>query len=327
MEVNSHPVDFNGFKRLILCWPHNAKNWGILLKDIKQLYVALIKNISPHSSVVVCVNTASKQDPLLKSLPKSVEVLFIPSDDIWVRDYGPNIAQQISINWRFNAWGEKFLPYAKDRNFAHEFCKSRCIKTKQENLVFEGGALEHNGKGIAILTRDSVLNHNRNPLAYHKLIQQKLKENYQLQHLITLPKGLFGDHTDGHIDNVCRFIDAQHLLYAMPQNKANPSYSALARGLKILKEYFTSHKLNIQITLINLPFPQRNSNGEWVAYSYLNFIQSDTFLVLPQFGFSMDHDVLQDFKRVLKHKTIYLQKCHSLLSEGGGLHCMSKEIF
>jgi len=310
-----------------LCYPSNKKHWGENLEKIRLFCINLIKLISKYQKVELLLNDETDLDKLkaqLQGYEYEVHFHFIPHNDIWIRDFGPifvNNEEEIKIiKFGFNAWGGKFPPYELDNKVPYEIAKILKCEIEEVPLVLEGGALEFNGDQLLLSTKSCLLGKTRNPNKTERSIKSKLLKSMSLSEIYLFEGGLLGDHTDGHVDNIIRFIDGNTLMIASA-DEGDAQYEfcqCLNSEVKVLQSRLKD------LNVVHLDLPKSLSlNGEILSRSYLNFIFLNGAIVVPTFNESSDQKALNQFKVLFPDHDIHGYDCRDLVVEGGGLHCMT----
>ncbi len=329
-----YPAEWETQKATWLSFPHNETNWyGTRREKITRFYFDLIEIISRFQPVKVLVPKGWK-------LPESevhyhraarfpVEFIEIPTDDIWIRDYGPFFIYEEEnpriAEFKFNAWGAKFPPWDNDNQVPERIASLQKVPIQSFPYIFEGGAIEVNGEGLGITTLDCLVGLHRNEAQDLSLVRKAICDALGLNDLLVLPKGLHGDHTDGHIDNVARFVTPTRIVMAWDEDPNSPNSRPLAHNKAILETWIQQHYGNDgRVDLLPLP-PQGKLGDETLPASYMNFIYANGALLFPCYDKSKDEIAHQYFKHLYPHREIIGVDCSTLIEEGGSLHCMSKQ--
>jgi len=214
------PAEWARHRATWLAWPHNLETWPTHLEKVRDIWVQMICALSPHERVYLLVNDfLSEQDVLArlraaKADLANVTLLRIPTVDVWMRDYGPIFVTRreptdpLAFNdWIFNGWGGKYESYEADDLVAREIAALLKLPVFDHPLILEGGSIEANGAGTCLTTEQCLLNPNRNPHLSRAEIEQFLKDSLGLSQIIWLGEGIVGDDTDGHIDDIARFVN------------------------------------------------------------------------------------------------------------------------
>jgi agmatine deiminase len=266
-------------------------------------------------------------DAAALTLPKRVSVRRLEYWDIWLRDTGPlfvNTAEGCcAVDFGFNGWGKKFH-HREDDGVAKAIAKISGIAVESCSLITEGGALDCNGAGVALATRHSILNDNRNPGLSEADAEALLRAALGVE-MLWLDRGLAGDHTDSHVDNIARFV-AEDAVVCM--RAASPS----AVNYDVLEEIFENLSTaslpdGRRLRVETLPCPEFfDSRGEPVAASYCNFLIGTKTIIVPTFEVPSDQEALEELQRLFPERRVVGMDARDLLLAGGGaFHCISQE--
>jgi len=277
-----------------LAMPINKQNWDSRREQIETFYSKLIETILRFQPV------------------KILDDLKIPHDDVWLRDYGPFFVKcdgkLSAVGYEFNAWGEKFPPWDLDNAVPEKIAELLKIPIKKEPWILEGGAMEFNGDGLCLTTEPCLFGKTRNPKEKEKEFLKSLQDSLGIKSLKILPKGLDGDHTDGHIDNLARFVAKNHVVMAA-------GFEQEKREIEI---WLGEHYEGAKVDTLHLP--------PILPASYMNFIFVNGGLIAPMYNCEADSLALKYFKEVFPDREIIGMDCTVPIEEGGSLHCLSKQM-
>ena len=305
---------------------------------IRKFYVELIRNITEFQSVNLLLPTKNfltdEEKAALANRPFPVNFIVIKTNDIWIRDYGPFFLKRdckrgnkkIIAETKFNAWGAKFPPWGLDNAIPQKIAdKTGSPLTTSVPYIFEGGAIEVNGDGLGITTEDCLVGKNRNKVGDLKKVVKALCNAFGLRDLLVLPHGLHGDHTDGHIDNVARFVAKDRIVMCMTDNKRSPNTPILTEAMFIIEKWLKMHYgENAKVDTLPLP-PQRTlDDGQILPASYMNYIYVNGGIIFPKYKSPNDAKAQKYFESVYPDRKVIGIDCRTVIEEGGSLHCMSK---
>ena len=201
------PAEWESHSGCITAWPHLENEWQHQLVASQIAILELVKLLAPDEPVTVLVKDEVTKSKVEEFLPAETKALVMPYGDIWLRDTGPiGLFANDKIEMRrfsFNGWGNRFL-FEGDETLAERLSDKFEFSVKHCEINLEGGALDWNGAGTVLTTRQCALNTNRNPGKRETDIELALREHFGVEKVIWFAQGLLGDHTDGHIDNICR---------------------------------------------------------------------------------------------------------------------------
>lgn len=336
MIIRRHPAEWEKQSAVWLAWPHNEKEWGKNnLAKVKNFYQKLIPTLLDFENVNLILKDESQLDEVQKFIPENgkrnkCRKIVIPNNDIWIRDYGPFFLETFSkktkkttvLDFEFNGWGKKFSPWDLDNKVPKEIALYLGEEVESYPLVLEGGALDFSSEGLAITTKECLLNKNRNPNTSMQKMEAILKAAFNLEEIIWLEHGLKNDHTDGHVDNIARFIGPKKVLGLRTYSIKDDNFECLFENVKFLKSW-RHPKKGYKLEVVEIPSPEE-LNGK-LPYSYLNFIFVNGGVIVPTFNSKTDTLALKIFKLLFPDREVAGIDCSLVVEEGGSLHCITKQ--
>jgi agmatine deiminase len=329
-----YPAEWENQKATWLAFPHNSQNWsGARRERITRFYNELIGILSRFQPVKVLVQESWKlpesEARAFKGARFAPEFIPVPTDDIWIRDYGPVFTydgdRETIAEFKFNAWGAKFPPWEKDNKVPSRIAELTKFPITSVPFIFEGGAIEVNGDGLGITTLSCLTGNHRNPIAALPEMTMAIRDVFGLKDLLVLPAGLHGDHTDGHIDNVARFVAKDRIVMASEDKQDSPNFQILSRNKALLDAWLRKYYGNkAHIDLLPLP-PQKKLGKETLPASYMNFIYANGALLYPCYSPEKDAVAQHYFSVLYPGREIIGIDCSTVIEEGGSLHCLSKQ--
>ncbi len=332
-----YPAEWEKQEATWLAFPHNKKNWyGERGEKIRWFYVDLIRTISEFQPVNVLVPNKNyltyNEKCAMADRPFPASFYNVKTDDIWIRDYGPFFLKQgektVIAQTQFNAWGAKFPPWGLDNDIPQKIAAKMGLPLIESvPYIFEGGAIEVNGDGLGITTEDCLVGKNRNDAKQLNKVAKALRKAFGLKDLLVLPHGLHGDHTDGHIDNVARFVAKDRVVMCMTDNKRSPNAPILSEAKFIIEKWLQRHYESAKVDTLPLP-PQRVlDDGQILPASYMNYIYVNGGLIFPKYKSPNDAVAKKYFESVYPDRKVIGIDCRTVIEEGGSLHCMSKHEY
>ena len=352
------PAEFEKQQAAILIFPERPGSWGCGAEPAQRVFAGIIDTIAKHERVYVAVskNTRPKAEKLLDG--ENITLLDILSDDAWARDVAPTFVKDSDsgevrgISWKFNAWGGEYdglyAHWELDDAFAEEFCKQAgfgCISAG--DFVLEGGSIHTDGEGTLLTTEACLLSKGRNPGMTKEQIERKLCDMLGCDKVIWLPRGIYNDETNEHVDNVCAFIRPAEAVLAWTDDKNDPQYELSAACLRALEaatdargRKITVHRLPIpdipvcitEADLAGYEFEEGEDTrevGERLAASYVNFFFANDIVLLPQFGgvnAESDRRALEIMRGLLPEREIIPIQAAEIIKGGGNIHCITQQI-
>ena len=339
----SMPPEWTRHDATLLIWPHNRETWpGERLHLVEEVYLKIIETLHRYEPVHVLINSDSQKKYVEQKLRTreldtgQITLDVQPVNDVWVRDCGPifinkNTSQFAVTNWGYNAWGGKYPPFDADNRIPSYISKTFNLDIFDPGMILEGGSVEVNGEGVLLTTESVLLNPNRNPELNKKEIEQKLYDYLGVKKFVWLTEGLAGDDTDGHIDDLARFINDYTIVTAVCDDPDDVNYPVLQENLEIL-----SAARNLQGNSFNietLPMPSTRIQGttvdgsEYVPASYLNFYIANGIVLLPFYDEQYDETVRRKFQNWFPDRDIIGIHCHDLVWGQGSIHCITQQMY
>jgi agmatine deiminase len=257
-----------------------------------------------------------------RALAPFATIVEEPFGDIWLRDTGPLLladdGRRLARGFRFNGWGGKY-ELEGDDTIGRRLAKGLGLEPVWHDWVFEGGAIDVDGTGLAVTTEQCLLNPNRNPGFSRTDVEERLKRDLGIERLLWLGEGLLNDHTDGHVDNLARFVGEGRLAIPVPESSADPNAKAYGDAR------YRAEAFGLQIEPV--PSPGRiERDGEIVAASYMNFYIGNAAVVIPTYGSANDESAVELIGALFPdRKSIGLRADH-VLTGGGSFHCISQQV-
>jgi agmatine deiminase len=261
----------------------------------------------------------------------------IPTNEAWVRDHGPAFVlrtrarktEAAIVDWGFNAWGGKYPPWDADDNVPTRIAAELNLPVFYPGIVMEGGAVDFNGAGTVMTTTSCLLNKNRNNGLSKRRIEKYLKDFYGQTHVIWLGEGIDGDDTDGHIDDLARFVDERTIAIAIESNKRDPNYAILQKARRALDK--ARDQDGNPFNIVELPMPRPIAyDGQRVPATYVNFYfagsEQNGALLVPTFGQrDRDRQAISILQRHLPRRQVIGVDCRKLIWGLGAIHCFTQQ--
>jgi agmatine deiminase len=330
------PAEWQTHRSTWLVWPGRHSAWkGSLMRSVKETYIEIICALLPNEKVNLLIKNVKAQKNILDKLnrkkAKVNNLYFHPIEpkDVWIRDHGPifivNQARPDAtafVKWRFNAWGNKYKLLTKDNEVANKIEALNSVRRFNPDFVLEGGSIDTNGEGICLTTRECNLNPNRNGEISPKIVERKLQDYLGLKKVLWLHGKLLGDDTDGHVDNICRFVNARTILAVSPENPDPRIRSLLKKNLTILKSAKDLSGRSFRI--IELPAPNSAILNK-LPKSYANFYIANKTVLVPIYSCQNDAMALKIIEDCFPGRHIIGIECTALVHGLGAIHCMTQQ--
>jgi agmatine deiminase len=331
------PAEFAKQDAMWLSWPHKEASWPGKIATIYPIYAKFIKYVSEGQQVNINVADEDMKLTCLKHLQeagtnmKNVAIFFHPTNDAWCRDHGPAFLinpnatyKKIIVDWGYNAWGDKYPPYDLDDVIPTRIANHYSIPVVQPGIVMEGGSVDFNGRGTVLTTTSCLLNKNRNPNLTQSEIEKYLIDYYGVENVLWLGDGIVGDDTDGHIDDITRFVNSDTVVTVVEDNKNDENYELLQENLKLLKKLrLESGK---QMNIVELPMPSAVVYEDMrLPASYANFYIANQYVVVPTFRDKNDERALKVLEECFPDRKIIGLDSWDIIWGLGSFHCLSQQ--
>lgn len=330
------PAEWEKHVATWLTYPHNEASFPGTMDKIYDSYLKFVKAITQSEIVRINVPDLTYEQQFLQQLKEfgiddsKVEIFIHPSDDVWCRDHGPCFVvnekanqKKAIVNWGFNAWGGKY-PYDNDNNIPLRVAAHFGLPIFSPNIIMEGGSIDVNGNGTLLTTTACLLNKNRNPHLSQQKIEEYLMQYYNVEQIVWLGDGIAGDDTDGHVDDITRFVSSDVIVTAVEINKNDENYEPLQQNLKQLK---TLRLINgKQPDLVELPMPVPvYFDGNRLPASYANFYLTNSAVIVPNFRCKMDDKAMLILEECFPGRSIVGIDSTDIVWGFGSFHCLSQQ--
>jgi agmatine deiminase len=335
----SMPAEWEEHEATWLAWPHDRQTFA-QLEAVEEAYVQIIEALHRHERVELLVTDGYMRERVSKLLSRrginlnKVRMHEYDYADVWIRDYGPTFitdsakSEIAMVNWLFNAWGEKYDELLKDGRIPDNIQKELGLRQFEPRIVLEGGSIDSNGAGTILTTEQCLLNPNRNPGLTREEVERYLGQYLGAEKVVWLDGGLIGDDTDGHIDNLARFVGPATVVCAVETDPEDEQYAALAGNLDRLRSATDQSGTPLEVVPMPVPDPVVcTSNGELrrLPASYLNFYIGNGVVLVPAFGTAKDKQALDILAQVFPGREVIGVDCTALLEGFGAIHCITQQ--
>ena len=323
------PAEWEPHERCLMAWTGPEK-WGKHLEGARRSYAEVANAIAAFEPLTMMVN-AEDVAGARRVLTSDIEILEIPFEQAWTRDSGPIVVvdeegNRTGIDFRFNSWGEKFLPYGQTAASVEAVLAILCIERIGSPMVLEGGAITVDGQGTLITTEQCLLNANRNPGMSGEDTEQELRNKLGIEKVIWLPWGITDDWvTDGHVDAVCTFVRPGVVLAQTCDDASDPDHERLAANLAVLGA--ATDAAGRPLDVIELPpMPSGELDGHAIPTIYANVYLANGGLIVPVGESPSDDDAIAILNEAFPDREIVGIPGALLSYAGGGPHCITMQI-
>ncbi len=333
------PAEWEPQEAVWLSWPHRGDLWKGCLEKLDGVYGNVCAAIAPHARVHI--NAAQILHPSITvALERAgvahdrVTLFDHPTNDVWCRDHGAIFVRDLetgglqALDWQFNAWGGKFPPWDLDNRIPELMAKAVGVSVVHSDMILEGGAIEGNGEGLLLTTEAVLLNPNRNPDWSRQEIENELRTKLGVRQIFWLGRGIEGDDTDGHIDDMVRFVNSSAVVSITEPDSSSPHYWALAENNERLQDLRTVDGSRVEVVPLPMPEPIRMADWrlEQLPASYANFLIVNDAVIVPIFCQEhLDDRALGILREVFPGKQVIGVDARLLALEGGAIHCITQQ--
>lgn len=331
------PAEWTTHERTFISWPiQSSMCYPEQYEQVCGAYAEIITAMAEFEPVTVVVNAADEDKvneifSVTENFP--ITTLVIEHNDAWLRDNGPTFittedGKIAGVNWGFNAWGGKYSPWDLDDAVAGSLLSAYSIEKFDAPLVMEGGSIHTDGEGTLITTEECLLNENRNPSLNKEQIFDYLKQFVNIDEVIWLKRGLSGDETDGHVDNIACFAAPGKVILQVCYDPSDENYEITQENLQILREAKDAKGRSLEIIEIEQP-PAVYYEDSRLTLSYLNFYFVNGGIILPVFGGTAeetDKKAIEVLSSLYPDRRIRTVNGMGVIREGGNVHCTTQQM-
>lgn len=329
------PAEWEPHAATWLAWPHNPDTWPGRFEPIPAVWIELVRLLCQVEQVHVLAGGEAVMVQAHEGIGHlaaagRVALHDIPTNDAWIRDHGPMFlwsppgAAPALVGWDYNAWGGKYPPFDLDRQVPRRIADLLGFRRFEPGIVLEGGAIDVNGQGTLLTSEQCLLNPNRNPHLSRADVERILADYCAARHVIWLGEGIVGDDTDGHIDELARFVGPRTVAAAVEHDPADENYRRLHDNLERLRVARDAQGRSLEIVTLPMPRPLFVGSQRLPA-SYLNFYVANGLVVVPQFDDPADALVLDALGKLFPDRRIVGLRAVELAWGLGAFHCITQQ--
>lgn len=344
------PGEFEKHDGCWMIWPERSDNWRYGAKPAQYAFTQVATAISQFEPVVMCVSPQQWLHARM-ALPQSVKIVEMTSNDSWMRDVGPTFVvneegEVRGVDWDFNAWGGLegglYFPWDQDQMIAEKVLEVTNVPRYKAPLVMEGGSIHVDGQGTLIVTEECLLNPNRNPDLTKAEIEGYLREYLNVDKIIWIPRGVYNDETNGHVDNLLCFARPGEVILTWTDDVNDPQYEISKEAYEILTNSVDAQGRKLKVHKIHQPGPiliteeeskgvdaiegtQPRNPGDRLAGSYINHYIANGGVVVPVFNDPYDSAALVKLQEIYYDKTVVGVPAREILLGGGNIHCITQQ--
>lgn len=321
-----------------LSWPHRESSWPGNFAPVPRVIAEMIRHLAPgeevHVNVADAAMEADARAVLRDAQVATTNVFFhhFPTNDAWCRDHGPIFVQrdgaagreELILDWGYNAWGDKYPPYDLDDRIPRLVAAEYGIEAVSPGMILEGGSIEVNGRGTLLTTEACLLNPNRNPGLSKAEIERRLVDFLGVRRVLWLGEGIVGDDTDGHIDDITRFVDDRTIVTVVEEDPTDDNYALLLQNLHRLETMTDEDGAPYRI--VTLPMPKAIVyDGQRLPASYANFYIGNEVVLLPAYDPPRDEEARATLQELFPTRRVVPIDCTELIWGLGAFHCLTQQ--
>ena len=317
------PPEWAPHKAIWTAWPSRPDLWPDILDQTRREVAAMVHALAKGDHLNVLVSPGEAEASAREALKEdAITIIPVPVGDIWFRDIAPIFARDedkpVALTFRINGWGGKYI-YAEDFKIAGFIAEKSATPVIPHNMVLEGGAVEFDGQGRMMTTRSCLLNPNRNPSLNFDKIEDNLREAFGVHQILWLDQGLKNDHTDGHIDNIARFISGGVVVCQSPSGPDDPNTEVLRSLSADLKRS--------GLEVVHIPSPGRitYADGSIAPASHMNYVVGNKTVVVPSYEDYYSVEAVAHLRRFFPGREVVALPAQHILTGGGSFHCITQQ--
>ena len=334
------PAEWEPQESVWLVWPRDPLTWPDRVDGARSTFLQAMRAVTPHQRVDLVVHPDLLADAQAKVADAAVKnVRFHPVDhqDSWIRDYGPIYLvrenttgtgarrERAAVRFDFNAWGNKYEALLKDRDVVPQLGDQVMAPLLEVDMVLEGGSIDVDGQGTVLTTEQCLLDRNRNPTMSRTDIEVHLLEYLGAKKVLWLGRGIEGDDTDGHVDDITRFVGHGLVVTCVEEDRSHPNFQPLDENLDRLRNMVDARGRHLRVVELPMPKDQPGDEGPLPA-SHANFLITDGAVLMPTFGGDSDAIAHARLQQCFKDRPVVDLDCRDLVWGMGAIHCLSQQV-
>ncbi len=331
------PAEWEAHRGTWLSWPHKEASWPGKFGPVPKIFAAMVRHLADHEEVHINVAGTEMEHEVRRLLADegagsgNVFFHYHPTNDAWCRDHGPIFIHrqaddqpQAIIDWGFNAWGGKYPPYDLDDVIPTRIARELGLPVFNPGIVMEGGSIDVNGRGTLLTTEACLLNPNRNPRLDRAAIEQYLRAYLGVSHILWLGEGIVGDDTDGHVDDLTRFVSPDTVITVVEDDQTDQNYEPLQDNLERLNRMTDQDGKPLRVITLPMPRPMHHG-GQRLPASYANFYIANGVVLLPTYDPDRDAEASATLQALFPDREVIGIDCTDLVWGLGAFHCVTQQ--
>jgi agmatine deiminase len=333
----SMPAEWSPHQSTWISWPHNRETWPGKFEPVEPVMVRAVAALSASEPVRINVLDRRHEEHVRNLLEGQVSrerIVFhrVPTNDAWCRDHGAIFVTSanaddpmLALDFRFNAWGGKYPPFDLDDAVPRAMAAALGVPLRSDDMVLEGGSIDANGAGALLTTEQCLLNPNRNPALGRADIERNLRELLGVRQILWLGDGIVGDDTDGHVDDLTRFVAEDTVVTVVERDRHDENHLALAENRERLDEFRLADGRRLNVLELTMPRPVV-WKGDRLPASYANFYIGNRVVLMPAFDDPADEPNRALLARSFPGREVVAIDCTDLVLGLGTFHCLTQQV-
>jgi len=332
------PAEWEPHRGTWLSWPHKEASWPGKFAGVPAIFARMVRLLADREEVHINV-AGPELEAQVRSLltdegadTGNVFFHYHPTNDAWCRDHGPifvqretdGVVEQAILDWGYNAWGGKYPPYDLDDVIPSRIAEEGGIPVYHPDMILEGGSIDVNGLGTLLTTEACLLNPNRNPALDREEIEARLRAYLGVRTILWLGDGIAGDDTDGHVDDITRFVSPTTVVTVVEEDPADENYTPLQENLERLRGMRDQDGRPLEVETLPMPRPVHHE-GQRLPASYANFYIANGLVLLPTYDPSRDEEAKAALSRLFPGRDVVGIDCTDLVWGLGAFHCVTQQ--
>ncbi|MBO6145741.1 MAG: agmatine deiminase [Bacilli bacterium] len=346
------PGEFEEHDGCYMIWPERPDNWRLGGKPAQKVFAEVANTIGKYEPMTMIVSKAQYENAK-HWLNDYVRVVEMTNDDSWVRDCGATFVindkgEMRGVDWEFNAWGGLvdglYFPWDSDDKIASKMCEiERVDSYRTDGFVLEGGSIHVDGEGTVMVTEECLLSEGRNPKMTKEEIGNMLCEYLNCEKVLWIPRGIYNDETNAHVDNMANFVKPGVVVLAWTDDENDPQYERSVEAYNYLTNETDAKGRKLEVHKMYTPTPilitkeesegvdavdgtLPREEGDRLAASYANYYTGNGFIALPVFNDPNDQKAIDLLKELYPDREIVPIYAREILLGGGNIHCITQQV-
>jgi agmatine deiminase len=331
------PAEWERHQATWLSWPHNRDSWPGHFEPVEPAYAEIVRALASSEPVHINVRDGDHERHVQRILERAgvtgaIRLHRFPTNDAWCRDHGAifvvrgsDEAPLAAVHCGYNAWGGKYPPFDLDVQIPRLMAETLGVPRFRAGMILEGGSIDVNGAGALLTTEQCLLNPNRNPAMTREQIEERLKGLFGVDTVLWLGDGIAGDDTDGHVDDLARFVSRDTVVTVVEDNPKDENHAPLAANRRRLDELRLGDGTPLKV--VELPMPAaKYCEGQRLPASYANFYIANRAVLLPVFRDPMDAEAERILAPLFPDRRIIPVDCLDIVYGLGTIHCLTQQV-